>query len=321
MTFNKLMLPSAVLFAFAAVPAVAQDKVDYNKQVRPILATACYSCHAGDKDKGDLKLDSVEAYTKGGESGPPVVAGDPAKSDLYRRITLPAGHDDIMPPKGDPLKKEQTDLVALWITQGASFGDWKADDAATIAAATGAKQSTEAPLPVVAAADPAALDKLRAAGAGALPLAQGVNLIDVTFGSSAANVADAQLALLAPVATQVYGLNLANTKITDAGLAQLAPLTNLRRLHLEKTGLTDAGLAHLKGLAALEYLNLYGTAVTDAGLAHLEGLKNLKKVYLWQSKVTDAGVDKLKKALPTAMIDTGWKEPTTAPTAAATPAK
>ena len=170
----------------------------------------------------------------------------------------------------------------------------------------------EIPLPQVAAADPAALEKLRAAGALALPLAQGTNLLSVEFTSNASTITDRQVALLAPLAEQIYDLNLANTKVTDAGLAVLDGMKNLHRLHLEKTAVTDAGLSHLKGLTALEYINLYNTSVTDAGLVDLTALKGLKNVYLWQSKVTNNGADSLKKSLPSVAIDLGWKEPTTA---------
>jgi YHS domain-containing protein len=104
-------------------------------------------------------------------------------------------------------------------------------------------------------------------------------------------------------------LDLANSQISDAGLANLAGLKNLTRLHLENTGVGDAGLAHLKGLTNLEYLNLYNTQVTDAGLANLTGLKNLKKLYLWQSKVTEAGAAELQKSLPEVAVNLGWKEP------------
>src|SRR5438874_5765493 len=89
--------------------ASAEDKVDFAKQVRPIFAASCYKCHAGDKHKGDFKLDSVEAIKKGGKGGNDIVAGDPAKSDVYRRISLPVDDDDHMPSKGDPLTKDQTE--------------------------------------------------------------------------------------------------------------------------------------------------------------------------------------------------------------------
>ena len=305
---NKVLaLPAAwaasvlVLGAMIAPSARAADakdapKIDFAKQVRPLLAENCYKCHGPDKKKGDLRLDSPDAITKGGSEGKAIEKGAPEDSPLYLRIVLPTGHDDIMPSEGKPLTREQADLIGQWIMQGADFGGWKGD---AVAGAAGPP-----PLPQVAAADPAVLDKLRQAGARALPLAQGVNLLDVGF-NSGSEVADAQVAQIAPIAAQVYELNLAGSKITDAGLAQVASLTNLRRLHLEKTAITDAGLAHLKGLANLEYLNLYGTAVTDAGLAHLAGLKNLRNLYVWQTKVTAEGAANLKKSVATVNINRG----------------
>src|SRR6476620_4372568 len=130
MTKKFSLLAAGLLLAPLAGLARAEDKVDFAKQVQPILKETCYSCHGPEKQKGKLRLDSLEAFKKGGENGPVVTAGDPAKSDLYHRITLAKDADDIMPPKGDPLKKEQTDLIAAWIKQGADFGDWKGGAAA-----------------------------------------------------------------------------------------------------------------------------------------------------------------------------------------------
>ena len=78
-----------------------------------------------------LRLDTVEWIQKGyldDDDNPKqaVVAGNPAKSPLYTSTALPADHDDIMPPKGDPLSKAEQSLLKNWITQGANFGDFKA---------------------------------------------------------------------------------------------------------------------------------------------------------------------------------------------------
>jgi mono/diheme cytochrome c family protein len=296
----------AIAIVAAGSIARAEDKVDFGKQIVPILKENCFKCHGAEKQKAKLALHTPEAITKGSKEGPVVVKGDPSKSSLYTRVILPPKDEDIMPPEdeGKPLTKEQTALIEAWIKQGADFGGWKGETAG----AGGAAAPKEAPLPVVPAADAGAIDKLKGNGALVLPLAQGINLLDVSFIGGADKVTDAELANLAPLSAQVYALNLAGTKVTDSGLAALAKLPNLRILHLEKTGVGDAGLAHVKSLATLEYLNLYGTQVTDAGLAQLEGMKNLKHVYLWQSKVTDAGADKLRKALPAAKVDNGWKE-------------
>lgn len=305
----SVLLVGGAMLAFAGVGR-AEDKIDFAKQIRPIFADSCYKCHAGAKHKGDLKLDSVEAFQKGGKDGKILEAGQPDKSDLYRRIVLPKGDDDVMPPKGDPLPKEKTDLVKQWITEGASFGDWKSDKVEVAATTQSAEEGPkEIELPQVPVADAGAVKKITDTGALCMVLAQNTNVLDVNFSGLGDKVGDNELALLAPLAEQVGDLNLARSKVTDSGLAALDGLKNLRRLHLEKTQVGDPGLAHLKNLTSLEYLNLYGTNVTDAGLSQLEGLKKLRNVYLWQSKVTPAGAEALKKAIPGIHVDLGWEEP------------
>jgi hypothetical protein len=98
-------------------------------------------------------------------------------------------------------------------------------------------------------------------------------------------------------------LELVDTNMTDAGLAQLAGLKHLEFLSLSGTDITDAGLEHLKGLTKLQTLWLAGTQVTDAGLEHLKGLTQLQVLYLAETKVTDEGVKKLQQALPNCKVE------------------
>ncbi len=161
--------------------------------------------------------------------------------------------------------------------------------------------------PDVPAADAKALEKLKQVGALAMPLANNTNVISVDFRAVADQVNDAALENLKPVAAQLVWLNLAGSKVTDAGLAQVAGLKNLQRLHLEKTAVGDDGVAQLKALAELRYLNLYATKVSDKGLAALKSLANLQSVFLWQTGVTDAGAEDLQKALPKLYINRGWE--------------
>ena len=67
--------------------------------------------------------------------------------------------------------------------------------------------------------------------------------------------------------------------ITDAGIAQLAPLRSLRLLDLHTTSVTDEGLAHLASLYALEDLVLPLRDITDKGLAHVSRLSKLKRLH------------------------------------------
>jgi mono/diheme cytochrome c family protein len=159
------------------------------------------------------------------------------------------------------------------------------------------------------AVDPAveaAMQKVNATGASLMPVAADAKAFRFTALNVAKEFSDAGLDALAPIADKIASLDLARTKVTDAGLAKLAVMKGLKELHLEGTAVGDAGLDHLKGLAELEYLNLYGTKVTDTGIAKLAALGKLKALYLWQSGATKDGVAALKGKLPNAHINNGW---------------
>ncbi len=94
-----------------------------NLEVRAIFARNCYQCHSENKQKGELILEHKRGVYQGGESGEIIVAGSSANSELYRRVSLPADHDEVMPKKGKVLKDHQIALIKLWIDQGAYWAD------------------------------------------------------------------------------------------------------------------------------------------------------------------------------------------------------
>ncbi|MBC3786996.1 DUF1549 domain-containing protein [Spirosoma utsteinense] len=109
-------------FATMAGQSLSDKQVsELNLEVRSILAHNCYSCHGASKTKGKLRLDKKEFILKGGEEGVVLVAGHPEKSEMIRRIKLPAGHDDAMPTKGKRLTDHDIALLEFWIKQGAPW--------------------------------------------------------------------------------------------------------------------------------------------------------------------------------------------------------
>ena len=94
-----------------------------NLEVRAIFARNCYQCHSENKKKGDLVLEHKRGVYQGGESGEIIVAGNAAKSELFRRVSLPSNHKEVMPKKGKTLKDHQIALIKLWIDQGAFWAD------------------------------------------------------------------------------------------------------------------------------------------------------------------------------------------------------
>ncbi|MBI3874809.1 MAG: DUF1553 domain-containing protein [Verrucomicrobia bacterium] len=108
-----------VLALLCAASVAAAERVDYVKDVKPVLAARCYACHGALKQKAGLRLDTAAAIRKGGEHGAAIVAGKPEKSLLLKKISAP-NLDERMPQEGEPLKPEQIAAIAAWIKQGAS---------------------------------------------------------------------------------------------------------------------------------------------------------------------------------------------------------
>ena len=100
----------------------------------------------------------------------------------------------------------------------------------------------------------------------------------------------------------VTALWLGGTKITDAGLKDVAKVQQLRYLYLFDTKITDAGLKDVAKLQKLIYLDLSDTQITDESIKQIAKLQQLKELNLMNTKITDAGVAELKKALPNCKI-------------------
>jgi uncharacterized membrane protein/mono/diheme cytochrome c family protein len=280
----------------------------------PVLQARCVQCHGAAKMEGELRLDGPDSLRKGGKSGPAFVAGQAAKSELVRRIWLPASDSDVMPPRGQrPLTPAEASLIRWWIERGAKF-DQKVMEAEISPDVRPAIEAIVGPIPIdfggptlpkvkVAPAAPAALANVRATGVSIVPLSADTPFVQVHCTNVRATFGDAQLAALEAIAPQILWLDVSGTQITDAGLAVVEKFPNLTRLHLHRTAITDAGVMHLARLSHLEYLNLYETKITDTGLASLAGLPSLRALYVWRTGVTTQGIDRLKASLPRLVVD------------------
>lgn len=107
------------------LPPPSDKKVDFTKDIKPILTESCLRCHGTEgRPKGRYRVDSREAAVKGGASGEAaIIPGESAKSPFIHMV---AGliEDLEMPPvdeKEKPLTKEQISLLRAWIDQGAKW--------------------------------------------------------------------------------------------------------------------------------------------------------------------------------------------------------
>lgn len=121
---NRHPIDQFLEFTFAAVKLQhhhsSPEKVDFYRDVKPLLESRCIDCHRGAKAKGGLRLDSRQAVEKGGSSGPAIVPGEKSQGELLSRIQ---SHDPdvVMPPKGARLSEGEVALLSRWIEEGASW--------------------------------------------------------------------------------------------------------------------------------------------------------------------------------------------------------
>jgi formylglycine-generating enzyme required for sulfatase activity/mono/diheme cytochrome c family protein len=121
---RQFFIPAAAMvFVCSQMVSQAAEKIDFRQDVKPILESACLSCHGPEKPKGNFRLDSHSGALKGGDNGVALVPGNPEKSPLYKSTILPPKDENIMPPKGNPLSKEQAAVLRAWIEQGATWPD------------------------------------------------------------------------------------------------------------------------------------------------------------------------------------------------------
>ena len=115
------LLVPAMLFARVAT---AQDAVEFNRDVRPILADACFRCHGPDSAarQADMRLDIEQAAKAKREHGPAIAPENLAESQLWRRINS-TDADEHMPPadSGKQLSDQQIQTLRRWIEQGAKW--------------------------------------------------------------------------------------------------------------------------------------------------------------------------------------------------------
>jgi hypothetical protein len=104
------------------LPPAATNKVDFLRDIKPILDGSCLKCHGPEKPKSSFRVDNREALLKGGDNGIAVVPGESAKSPLIHFVARLV-EDMEMPPagKGDVLSAAQISLLRAWIDQGVSW--------------------------------------------------------------------------------------------------------------------------------------------------------------------------------------------------------
>lgn len=124
---NRLAL-THLAFALASLHATESPratKIEFNRDVRPILSENCFACHGFDPKhrEADLRLDTFEGATQDRDGSRGIVPGDLTKSDAWQRI-ISDDKDEVMPPPKShkpPLSSKQRSILKTWIEQGAKY--------------------------------------------------------------------------------------------------------------------------------------------------------------------------------------------------------
>jgi ankyrin repeat protein len=119
MRVTLLLVAVSLAFAETNLPPAANRKIDFEKDVQPILSQKCYVCHGDEVQQSGLRLDKRQNALRGGDYGPVINPGNSAESKLIKRLVNGDGGLQ-MPPTG-PLPDEEIGILGAWIDQGADF--------------------------------------------------------------------------------------------------------------------------------------------------------------------------------------------------------
>lgn len=120
-TFWILMILAIGALTFSYF--TSNHTIDYNTEVKPIFNKKCITCHGGVKQQSGFSLlFRADALAKNKSGKPAIIPGDPAHSEMIRRLTL-KDPEERMPYKHPPLSNEEITTLKNWIKQGAVWGD------------------------------------------------------------------------------------------------------------------------------------------------------------------------------------------------------
>ena len=282
-------------------PGSAQEAYIYEDVVQPMLERRCGQCHEGGKVKGRLSIATIEDLLKGGKNGPAIVPGDPEKSELIKRVSLPPDHDDFMPAEGKtPLTSNDRKILKWWIANAMSVQNKKMSELAGSDSMisrinaylrlgpTITENEDEMAVPVNPdipdSLDMKLIDRLREKGVLVRVMLQRPVMLDVTIMPEAHIKIGEITEDLKAVAPNIILFNAADNDLNENDVAFLAECVNLEKLRLEKNPLGDGIADHLSGLKYLSAINLYNTKITSSGVEKLKKLPSIQRIYVWGTK-------------------------------------
>ncbi len=121
-TISRFFFTTALLF-FGGAGLLASDMAPkeaatfFESEVRPLLAAKCIQCHGGKKQEGNLRLDTLEGFLNGGDSGPSIVPGKPDESMLIEAIR----YESYEMPPNQQMSDDEIAVFFKWVQSGAQW--------------------------------------------------------------------------------------------------------------------------------------------------------------------------------------------------------
>ena len=105
--------------------SVPTGKIDFEKNLRPILVVNCMECHNDEAapENGNLSLETREQALSTGNHAPVLIPGEPDKSLLLTVLTVDDVHSNAMPPSPDKIYGIRMEILRRWIEEGAEWPD------------------------------------------------------------------------------------------------------------------------------------------------------------------------------------------------------
>lgn len=249
---------------------IATEDSFYNSRIDPIFEKHCVACHDGNKDKGQLRLDSFRQLTFGGKTNTDLTQ---AKHNLLiERMELPEEDRMAMPPYGrDRQTESEMTLLKMWLAKG------------------GSRELTEADFPEA----PAKAKVIKFLDIDW----QAIKLERATFEASVNQLKQTYPNLLHYQAktSALLILNSFSMKrdFSDKHLQDFSEISSvITELHLAGSNITDKSIALILSMKKLTTINIVGTNISNKALLKLTALGSLRKIIVNEDLINKA--DKAK---------------------------
>jgi uncharacterized membrane protein len=269
-----------------------EEVLFYDGAIQPILNYNCSSCHNPRNLKGELDLSTIKGLMQGGENGEVLKVGDLAESALYTRLILPHANEEHMPPteKRQP-KKEEVELIKLWIETGASNDKTLAQAAVKRIAVQSFFRKEENPFFPITDLKPVSSDTLsilREKGFFVEQISADNSLLRVSCLNFLA-FSEEDWNSLKGISEHIAYLDLSDTKASESIIDSISGLRYLTTLKLNGIEMEGKGLEKLKDSKNLKLLYLNSTELTLENLTQLDGHPSLEKVYIFKTPASGQG--------------------------------